>query len=203
MNAIALLLTSALMLASSLNLAAGPVVNLGIAAVSANEVVLTWSGATDSQYNVQWSPALAPSQWRSLAGVVSATNATITARDVANQGARFYRVVSIEGKLALAEAHSGTNVVLSAGRLLELTLDANPSTGYQWVVLPGAESVVRQLGQPTYVSTSSGVGGGGKMTFLFECVGTGETVLKLIYSRFGSATGEPVKTFAATIKAAP
>jgi inhibitor of cysteine peptidase len=199
--------TTSLLLAGGLAFAAlgdlKAAVNLGIATAGANETILAWTSVANAQYNLQWSPVLAPPQWRSLAGVVTATNATTTARDTMDQAMRFYRVVTIEGKLALAETNSGTNVVLSAGTLLEVTLDANPSTGYQWVILPGMENVVRQLGQATYVSTSPGVGGGGKMTFLFECVGAGQTMLKLIYSRFGSTTGEPVKTFAVTVNGSP
>lgn len=201
MNAIPLLLVCSLTFCSCLKTAAA--VTLGIAASGPNEVALSWTSATNTLYNLQWSPVSAPPQWRSLAGLVTATNATATLRDTKDQAARFYRVVTITGKQTLKEENTGTNVVLNAGTLLAVTLAANPSTGYNWVVLPGSEGVVRQLGQPTYVSTSSGVGGGGELTFVFEGVGAGQVALRLIYSRFGTVTGDAVKTFDATVTSAP
>jgi predicted secreted protein len=96
------------------------------------------------------------------------------------------------------EADNGGQVELELGKLLVVTLESNPSTGYQWELVENNDSVLKQFGQTEYKSSDTGVsprvGAGGWEIFRFKAVSAGQTTLELVYHRPWE-DAEPLKTF--------
>jgi len=99
----------------------------------------------------------------------------------------------------LSEQDNGSTVTLQVGQQLDISLVANPTTGYQWEVASGDSAVLKQLGEPTYTADSAALGSGGTMTFHFVAAARGETTLKLIYHRTFEKDTPPLKTFEITV----
>jgi len=81
----------------------------------------------------------------------------------------------------LYQIDSGRTIKVGPGDTLEIVLDANPTTGYQWKALPWDTEVIEQIDKPVYKSKSEAIGSGGELTFYFKALSTGETALKFIY----------------------
>ena len=85
------------------------------------------------------------------------------------------------------EADNGGQVELEMGKLLVVTLESNPSTGYQWELVENNESILKQFGQVEFKSSETSeqpmVGAGGWEIFRFKAVNTGQTTLELVYHR--------------------
>jgi inhibitor of cysteine peptidase len=80
----------------------------------------------------------------------------------------------------------GSRITLVPGQVLRVTVDANPATGYRWVVERSAGAVLHPVGQPMYTPTSPSapmVGGGGTMTFDFTAGPAGSDTLQMAYRR--------------------
>lgn len=80
----------------------------------------------------------------------------------------------------------GSRLTLAPGQALRVTLDANPATGYDWVIERAAPAVLHPVGQPIYTPISISVplvGAGGKMTFDFVASAPGSDTLQLDYRR--------------------
>ncbi len=99
----------------------------------------------------------------------------------------------------LNEADAGRSINLRVGDQLNITLAGNPTTGYQWEVGTGNAAVLRSRGEPEFVSSSSAIGSGGKVTLHFDAVATGTVELKLIYHRSFEKQAPPAETFEVTI----
>jgi len=78
---------------------------------------------------------------------------------------------------------------------LEIVLDANPTTGYQWKALPWDTGIIEQIDKPVYKSKSEAIGSGGELTFYFKALSKGQTSLKFIYFRVFEKDVPPVKSF--------
>lgn len=82
----------------------------------------------------------------------------------------------------------GSRVTLALGQALSVTVDANPATGYRWVVDRSAAAVLRPLRDPIYTPISTSVplvGAGGTMTFDFVAAAAGSDTLQLTFRRSG------------------
>jgi inhibitor of cysteine peptidase len=99
----------------------------------------------------------------------------------------------------LSERDSGRTVELRVRDRLEIVLEGNPTTGYQWEQIAGEGSILRPAGAPDFRPDSSAPGAGGAMTLPFEAAGAGKTTLKLIYHRSFEPNVPPLKTFEANI----
>jgi predicted secreted protein len=97
------------------------------------------------------------------------------------------------------EDDDGGQVELESGKLLVVTLESNPSTGYQWELLENDESVLKQFGQPEFkppeISGPRMVGAGGWEIFRFRASSAGQMTLQLVYHRPWEEGVEPLKTF--------
>jgi inhibitor of cysteine peptidase len=98
----------------------------------------------------------------------------------------------------LSEQDNGSTVTLQVRERLDLSLAANPTTGYQWEVAAGDSAAIKQVGEPEYKVGSAAPGSGGMMTFHFVTVAPGQTTLKLIYHRPFEKDTPPLKTFEVT-----
>ncbi|OQX17993.1 MAG: hypothetical protein BWK80_38725, partial [Desulfobacteraceae bacterium IS3] len=93
-------------------------------------------------------------------------------------------------------ADDGKTVSLQVGDTLDVSLESNPSTGYQWTVVNTDEKVVKNTDK-TYTSACEDgmVGCGGKELFTFEAVSAGTTGLKIAYYRSWEGADSAISTF--------
>ena len=100
--------------------------------------------------------------------------------------------------VVLGAEDNGSQVELSSGQVLEVTLESNPPTGYSWQVSEVDDAVLTQLGEPEFQQAPTEgeplVGAGGAETFRFAAT-TGETTLTLVYHRPWEEGVEPLETF--------
>jgi predicted secreted protein/N-acetylneuraminic acid mutarotase len=100
------------------------------------------------------------------------------------------------------EADNGGQVELELGKLLVVTLESNPSTGYRWELIENDESVLKQFGQVEYKPSDTSdppmVGAAGWEIFRFKAVSTGQMTLELVYHRTWEDV-EPLKTFSVQV----
>jgi len=96
------------------------------------------------------------------------------------------------------EADDGGQIELELGKLLVVTLESNPSTGYRWELVEDNESILKQFGEVEFKSSETGdppmVGAGGWEIFRFKAVSAGQMTLELVYHRSWEDV-EPLKTF--------
>jgi inhibitor of cysteine peptidase len=120
----------------------------------------------------------------------------------------FFVIVLLTGgcsanEVRLNDAHDGIQKELTRDRVLFITLESNPTTGYSWQVAEIDQSILRQVGDAEYKSSATGnppkVGAGGTETFRFETVSTGSTTLKLVYRRPWEKDVPPIKTYTVQI----
>lgn len=86
--------------------------------------------------------------------------------------------------LEIDAAADGSRITLAPGQALRVTVDANPATGYRWVIDRGAAAVLKPAGEPMYTPSSTSVplvGAGGTMTFDFVAAAAGSDTLRLAY----------------------
>jgi len=97
------------------------------------------------------------------------------------------------------EEDDGSQVELEIGRILIVTLESNPTTGYRWEVVEIQESILEQMGEAEFKQSDTGepplVGAGGWEIFRFKAISAGQTSLKLVYHRPWEEGVEPLKTF--------
>lgn len=80
--------------------------------------------------------------------------------------------------------HPGGPLEVAKGEQLTITLDANPTTGFEWqLATPLNEKVVTQVGHEYQRSDTAAVGAGGSDVWTFKAVGTGSTTIVLEYRR--------------------
>ena len=89
---------------------------------------------------------------------------------------------------------------LEKGEEFTIRLEANPSTGYQWVIAKGLKKAPVVLIKEDYqpAPNPSGkplLGAGGTKIWHFRAENTGKTTLKLIYQRSGERAPGETKYF--------
>ena len=84
----------------------------------------------------------------------------------------------------LTDVDSGSEVEVSTGDEVRIELDANATTGYEWVVAEGSELTFLELVDSEYLEPDTGlVGAPGIQVFEFEVAGEGSGILRLEYLR--------------------
>ena len=78
-------------------------------------------------------------------------------------------------------------VALQLGQEMIVTLESNPTTGYDWLIDTAPDTaVVESIGEPSYQPTpvaSDIVGSGGNTSLRFSATGVGTTTVVLRYKR--------------------
>lgn len=118
----------------------------------------------------------------------------------------FPRFASAEGgsssritALVLTELDNDHKFEVVVGRPLLIDLPSNPSTGYTWRMTSTNESCVSSTGPSTYTAgTGTGTGGGGTLSFPFQAVKAGSTVMDFVYVK-PWAPNDIAQTFTVTI----
>jgi inhibitor of cysteine peptidase len=90
----------------------------------------------------------------------------------------------------VTEADSGKTITLKKGDTLEVTLEGNPSTGFNWLVAAAPAALFKQRGEAEVVDPNAGgrasstiVGAAQLMALTFDAVGSGSGKLVLEYKR--------------------
>lgn len=98
----------------------------------------------------------------------------------------------------LDEGDNGGQVMVKQGQLINLRLEANPTTGFGWEVSQVDAQILAQQGEKAYEEASQSKpvsGGGGWEVFHFNAQQKGETTLALIYHRAWEKDVPPVKVY--------
>jgi inhibitor of cysteine peptidase len=102
------------------------------------------------------------------------------------------------GPILVTEQDSGSTIELRSGDVLELVLDGNPTTGFTWQMDPVDTRVLLQIGSEFKPDTNL-TGSGGKFTWHFKAVNSGQTLLRLVYHRPFEQGVPPARIFETTI----
>ena len=97
-------------------------------------------------------------------------------------------------------ADDGQTVTMVVGDALQVMLAENPTTGYVWAIVTNDDAVLRLSDEPAYEAESDALGAGGTRTFLFNAVGAGTSVLRLVNARQQDTAVEPAATFEITVQ---
>jgi inhibitor of cysteine peptidase len=86
-------------------------------------------------------------------------------------------------------------VTATVGQTIAVPLDANPTTGYSWIVVDAGDPAVVAFAGTSYEQSEPETdGGGGVETVVFEARGVGETVVVLAYAFEGDVpTTDPAE----------
>jgi inhibitor of cysteine peptidase len=101
--------------------------------------------------------------------------------------------------LELTDGDAGSTQALAVGQQLKVTLEANPTTGYQWALDGELPAQLEQKGAPVYSAESGAIGAGGTEVWTFVGKAAGDGELKLKYWRSFESTVPPVKSFAVNV----
>ena len=94
-------------------------------------------------------------------------------------------------------------ITAKVGEEFTITLDSNPTTGYQWKLSDNLTEGIVKLVKLEYLAPETEmVGTGGKEVWTFEGVRPGETTIDLEYVRPWETGVEPVvvKSFGVTVE---
>jgi len=96
--------------------------------------------------------------------------------------------------MKLTETDSGKTVELQVDDELEITLSANPTTGYVWEV-SSVDSDVLKLDKSDFVADDKIIGSGGMTVMKLHAIASGTSAVKLIYHRPFERNKPPLKDF--------
>ena len=108
------------------------------------------------------------------------------------------------GAIKITDADNGKTVAVKTGDTVQVILEGNPTTGYQWTatLADKDKAIAQQQGDAAYVqqsTDSSVVGAGGTYTFTFKAAVAGQATLTFGYARSFDKGVAPVKTFTVTL----
>ncbi len=104
------------------------------------------------------------------------------------------------GDVKLSASDNGKTVEVPAGSEIVITLDGNPTTGYNWEAKDLDSSMLQQVGEPEFKSSNPDlIGSGGSITLTFKSLKAGTTTLNLIYHRSWETDVAPLSEYTVTI----
>lgn len=91
---------------------------------------------------------------------------------------------------------------LYRGQTLTINLPSNPTTGFRWIVVKAAPSILTSLGPELYANPEDAgmVGAAGKSSWRFRAHQSGQDALLMQYQRPWEQGVAPAKTFACEIR---
>ncbi len=99
------------------------------------------------------------------------------------------------GPVSLSASDAGKTIELKRGQTLQVALEGNPTTGYNWILSPTDPNLLEQVGEADYKPDSSLIGSGGVLTLKFKATASGKGVLHLEYKRSWEKGVAPLKSF--------
>jgi inhibitor of cysteine peptidase len=103
------------------------------------------------------------------------------------------------GRIKIDKASNGQTIEMKVGQKLVLSLESNPTTGYNWEIIAIDEAILKPSGEAEYESDSKLIGSGGILTYNFEAVQMGSSTVKLIYHRSWEKDVAPLQEFNITV----
>ncbi len=91
-------------------------------------------------------------------------------------------LTSCAGTTSLSGSDNGKTITVHVGDEIDIALDFNPTTGFQWAIDKTNEPLLT-LKQTDYAASSNLVGSGGTQTFKFVAKSVGTVNLQLKYWR--------------------
>ncbi len=101
--------------------------------------------------------------------------------------------------MKIDDTDNGSQVVLEVGQTLVLSLDSNPTTGYQWQIVELDEAILEQTDYDYEADQPALAGSGGKEVWRFQARSSGSTTLSLGYRRSWEEGVEPIQTFSVEV----
>jgi inhibitor of cysteine peptidase len=106
-----------------------------------------------------------------------------------------------DGEVLLRAEDAGRQVALKDDQVLVVSLQANPSTGYQWEIDEIDGKRMRQVGEAEFRPSSSGLlGAPGQQIMRFQALKKGKAKLGLVYRRPWERETSSVKSFSVEIE---
>jgi inhibitor of cysteine peptidase len=99
----------------------------------------------------------------------------------------------------LNKSFHGQQVIVKPQMEFEISLPANPSTGFTWTVVDSQNSIVRQVDDVKFNAESAKMGASGEQVFRFIASQPGKTQLKLVYHRPWETEIAPADSFMLTV----
>jgi inhibitor of cysteine peptidase len=94
--------------------------------------------------------------------------------------------------ISISEKDNNRQVKVSRGTILVISLNENPTTGFNWRMQPCPEHILILEADDFSPGAGSGVGGGGTRRFQFRAIGAGRAAIRAKYRR----TWDPENKFA-------
>jgi predicted secreted protein len=79
------------------------------------------------------------------------------------------------------EKNNHTTIEVKVGNQLEINLFGNPTTGYTWMITQVDNNILVSSGDPVFEEQSDALGAGGRFTYRFFALTSGETQFKMEY----------------------
>jgi len=103
------------------------------------------------------------------------------------------------GEVKIGDTDDGGQVALEVGQTLVLSLDSNPTTGYQWEITELDEAILKQTSHEYEADQPVLIGSGGKEVWRFQAQSSGSTTLSLGYKRSWEEGIEPIQTYSVEV----
>lgn len=107
------------------------------------------------------------------------------------------------GQVDIDASYNGQEVGIDIGKLLVITLESNPTTGFRWELAEPIDESLLVLIESRYVPGADAkaglVGAGGTEAWIFETLAVGETTITMEYSRPWDGGEKAVETFEVTV----
>jgi len=102
-----------------------------------------------------------------------------------------------ETVIKLNKNDSGKTIELDTGNILEITLIANNTTGYQWKISNINSSILKKISEEYFPDKASQniVGSGGKFVVKFKAENIGNSSLEMVYRRSFEKDIAPAEKF--------
>ena len=97
--------------------------------------------------------------------------------------------------IALTAEDAGKTIELKKEDSFEVSLEGNPTTGYNWYMVTQEPAILEQVGQPAFKADSNKLGSPGIITLKFKAIATGKGALHLVYKRSWETGVAALNTF--------
>jgi len=94
---------------------------------------------------------------------------------------------------------NNTQIPLTVGQTVEISLSENPTTGYRWELKTAGEPVCAARGD-SFDAPPPGIGKSGTRRWRFEAVAQGTGDIELAYRRAWEQDKPPAETFRLTVR---
>src|SRR5579859_4814832 len=111
-------------------------------------------------------------------------------------------LTSCTGTTSLSGSDNGKTIMVHVGDEIDIALDSNPTTGYDWAIDKSNDSLLA-FKQMQYQPSSNAVGSGGTDTFTFVAKSAGTVNLQLKYWRSFEGDRSISQRYAVTVQIQP